>query len=291
MDLIVASTPTTYQGISIYGITGQDTIRAGSFGVPRNYEMTLHYHHSDSLEKVVAYRGRDYIGDYFVLYNPPVELSDWKKISFFNDVPYEDQLKTNIALVTQRPDAHYLMANFSDYASRYQSISDLRVVFDLFSDEQKESYYGKRTNQYINGHTFTNYKLVNAITGVVEPIIIDTTKQTLVIFSASWCAPCHALIPQLKEVYEKHKGELEFVYVSSDDPETFDSWRALIDKEQIPWRSLFVKQYAKDEAIYREMIIPFIPYAMLVDWDMSMERIKISKHAVRDQFFKWLDEQ
>lgn len=71
-----------------------------------------------------------------------------------------------------------------------------------------------------------------------EYIVSDITKYTFVIFSTSWCAPCHKLISLLKELYSKKNTVIEFIYISIDEDNRKKNWKELMVKEQIPWRSL-----------------------------------------------------
>jgi len=67
-----------------------------------------------------------------------------------------------------------------------------------------------------------------------EYIVSDITKYTFVIFSTSWCAPCHKLISLLKELYSKKNTVIEFIYISIDEDNRKKNWKELMVKEQIP---------------------------------------------------------
>ena len=59
-------------------------------------------------------------------------------------------------------------------------------------------------------------------------------KIVLVDFWATWCGPCRASMPELKELYEKyHSHGLEIVGVDLD--QTLSDLSDFLDKEKLPW--------------------------------------------------------
>lgn len=289
MDLRVPDADTILHLIMLYGIADQDTLRFGSFGFPKNYDMTIYYRDTETKAKVMYARGRDVIEDNFVLYNPPITFNEWHEIGFaYSELSYPDQLAKRIALVKERPDSHYLMAMFSSTVDQYETLDDVRKVYDCFTKEQQESYYGQKVNLYLNDKLlFVNYQMPNSVTGAYEPIVVEKTKPTLVIFSASWCAPCTKLIPELKKMYGELKDKMEFVYVSIDEPKTVDQWKEKMSKEQIPWRSLHATSGIKE--LIETLLVPHVPYALLVNPDLSMERYDIFKEQQRAELYTHLE--
>jgi thiol-disulfide isomerase/thioredoxin len=55
-------------------------------------------------------------------------------------------------------------------------------------------------------------------------------KYILLDFWASWCVPCRAGNPHLKELYERYKDDL-FVVCVSDDDSAPDKWRAAVEQD------------------------------------------------------------
>ena len=64
--------------------------------------------------------------------------------------------------------------------------------------------------------------------------VMKQNKYVLVEFWASWCGPCRAEIPHMKQAY-KHYNDKSFEIVSFTLDDDRDAWQEASDEEQIPW--------------------------------------------------------
>jgi len=59
-------------------------------------------------------------------------------------------------------------------------------------------------------------------------------KYLLVDFWASWCGPCRAAVPKVKQLYAQYKDKgFEVVSISIDDSKT--AWQKAMEEEKMPW--------------------------------------------------------
>jgi thiol-disulfide isomerase/thioredoxin len=86
-------------------------------------------------------------------------------------------------------------------------------------------------------------------------------KYVIVDFWASWCGPCRAEIPHLKEVYKKYQSKgLEILAVSVDAKE--EAWKKALAEEKMPWPQINAKESKPVMASY---LFSGIPYLVVLD--------------------------
>lgn len=201
--------------------------------------------------------------------------------------PVDSVISKHIDIIKANPDSHALIEDLSHTLHSYHTKQQAAFLYELFSDRQKNSYYGKKIYRYLNDNQYKNRLLRSAETGEPELIITDTTKHTLVVFSASWCAPCHAMIPLLKQIYADLKDNMEVVYVSIDEAKSVNAWKEVLKKEQIPWRS--VMAYEDVNSVRDQYMVPHIPYSILVAPDGTMEPMDVREDSIKEKLYKVFD--
>jgi thiol-disulfide isomerase/thioredoxin len=117
---------------------------------------------------------------------------------------------------------------------------DQRELYDQFSDEAKDSYYGKVVAAEIYpsgrpGDKMSDFTHTDA-NGTKQSFssICKNNRYVILDFWASWCVPCRREIPNLKSIYAKHSADkLQIVSISIDQDEK--AWRQALSDEALPW--------------------------------------------------------
>jgi thiol-disulfide isomerase/thioredoxin len=220
-----------------------------------------------------------------------LELSmKFSSYSFIDKETYEASLAEKESISSKYPDSKYLMSQFYYLKGKFKSIDDAKKIFNNFSEENKSTWFGQENGNYIKNFRklysskFENVSLKNAISGLSEPIIIDSTKFNLIIFSASWCTPCHALIPTLIDVYNDLNPDLQMVYISLDQYKTIDNWEKLLKEKSIPWRSLMTAGRVKE--IEDKYDAGSIPHMLLVYPDKSVKKIDLRIKEDKEKLYQ-----
>ena len=82
---------------------------------------------------------------------------------------------------------------------------------------------------------------------------------------ATWCGPCKAEIPHLKEMEKAHHGKnIEFVSISIDKQKDFEKWQNMVADKELKGVQLFSDNDWKSEFV-QEYAIEGIPRFILVD--------------------------
>ena len=108
--------------------------------------------------------------------------------------------------------------------------------------------------------------------------VYSKNKLTMVDFWASWCGPCRAFNPTLKEIYGKyHDKGFEVLAVSYDSKK--DAWIKCIEDEKLPWLHVSdLKGWGNATA--RMFYIKGIPENMFVDQNGALVGYRVPKHEI-----------
>ena len=110
--------------------------------------------------------------------------------------------------------------------------------------------------------TFTDYENYK---GGTSSLTDFKGKYVYIDVWATWCGPCKAEIPYLKEIEEKyHDKNIEFVSISVDRKKQHDAWEKMIEDKELSGVQLFADNNFSSKFVV-DYAIQGIPRFILID--------------------------
>ncbi|NEW79137.1 MAG: TlpA family protein disulfide reductase [Gelidibacter sp.] len=158
------------------------------------------------------------------------------------------------------------------YKDKAQNLDSLIVTMDARNDEM---FFGYIESNYESMHetltrlgkgkaspVFTNYENFK---GGKTSLSDLKGKYVYLDIWATWCAPCKAEIPFLKTLEKEYAGKnIEFVSISVDKPEAYETWKKMVAEEQLGGVQLYADNNFESQFIL-DYSINAIPRFILID--------------------------
>ena len=200
---------------------------------------------------------------------PFQEASDKKSMAYIKSHPDTDKSLSVLTFLMGRCTLDQAKELYGALSDRLKQDKQAKEIADEIATREKIEP-GKPAPDFtatdINGKKFTLSKLKG------KYVVLD--------FWASWCGPCRASNPHMKELYEKYgKKGLDFVYVSDDDSNP-QKWRDAVKKDGLEafhhvLRGMKVidrENYTLDHTndISDKYAVHYLPTKYLIDKDGKM---------------------
>ena len=149
--------------------------------------------------------------------------------------------------------------------SKFTPIAFIFLLFLVVSCGNSDS--NKARNSSGSGKdTVSEELLIDVDADSIQDVILSYKgdKAVLVNVWATWCIPCIEEFPEIVEIQEEYKDELQVVFVSADFPEDRQRAVKFLKEHNVDWTTYF--KDAKDE--------PFIN-ALSKEWSGALPFTKI----------------
>jgi thiol-disulfide isomerase/thioredoxin len=201
------------------------------------------------------------------------EKSEVSKEDMYNDLhnahqallaAYKSFIKQNESSVSL-----FIMNKFLDaeYSFSQEDLAIWRkVVNAIEGDSIRVSEIKKKLDEMAPYTTETPFTDVDVLTEDGKTLrLSDFRKEDKFLFVdvwASWCMPCRAAIPSVKQLYSKYNSTVKFVSLSIDKDEK--SWRKALEKENMEWPQL-LRDTATMDQLEKGYHLISVPTFILVD--------------------------
>lgn len=191
-------------------------------------------------------------------YSRKMDSIDFEKASFL------------LLFIKKNPNSFYAFSQLNEMHSITSEVNNLiRNNYQLFSDDIKNSTEGKHLYKSLThpiesliGKKLPGFSYYN-IDEQMTHLAIQEKKFYLIDYWASWCGPCIATIPALRNLQNKF-GDKELQIISISFDLDFLRWKTAIQKHKIDWPNYRdTNSFNSEDAKYFE--IEAIPFKVLID--------------------------
>jgi thiol-disulfide isomerase/thioredoxin len=156
------------------------------------------------------------------------------------------------------------------------SFDELKSQYQKLGDTFKNSQYAKTISGKIDRMEATAVGKeaipINKVDINNNPVSLETLrgKYVLVDFWGSWCHPCRASHPHLKELYSKYKDDgFEILGVAYEQGKTLEDcktrWKNAIKEDDLTWLQVLNNDGAKEFDVVNAYGVTAFPTKILLD--------------------------
>src|SRR6218665_1072814 len=142
-------------------------------------------------------------------------------------------------------------------------VEDQKKEFQSMIKVTNSMYEEKQKLLVLTGKESPKFKDYESIAGANVSLDDLKGKYVYIDLWATWCGPCRAEFPFLKEIESKYHGrKIAFVSISIDRMQDLEKWKKMVAKEQLSGMQLFAKG---DQTFTKEYMVNGIPRFILID--------------------------
>lgn len=159
------------------------------------------------------------------------------------------------------------------YTEGRMTREQLKEFYAIFKGNARKTTFFKTFITKIYKDNFENVGVGNTApdftlnTNTGEELTLSNVKgkYILVDFWASWCAPCRASFPHLKELRKQYKDK-GFTIVGVGTADEKEKWEKAIEEDQTPWNHVYdTSENHSYGPVARSYGVPHLPTTLLVD--------------------------
>ncbi|WP_196886296.1 thioredoxin-like domain-containing protein [Aureivirga sp. CE67] len=186
-------------------------------------------------------------------------MTKLNKIDSIKKVKTLQFIKNNPKTYTSINELYYL----KDEISR----EELKKLFQNFPKDIQESENGININTILNtklvniGDTYVDFTAKDIEGNEITFSDLKSKKYTLIDFSTAYCGPCVQSVPELKEIAENYKDNLEIVTFSGDENEKY--MKAAHKRDNFPWKTLWDGKGHNSETIIAYQVKGFPTFCLI----------------------------